>query len=121
MASREKHVNLQLEPQLNNYRVLSQSLAQAKEQQKQVSSVMADKTRTLQGLNEDIDSVKCEMEERGSWMTDGSPLVNIKKSVSRVKRDIVNMDVMIGALQHSLIQAGAKDRDKLYKFGVEYY
>ena len=81
---------------------------------------MAEKTRSLQGLNENIDSVKCEMEERGSWMTDGSPLVNIKKSVNRVKRDIVNMDVMIGALQHSLIQAVAKDRDKLYK-GMDTY
>ena len=82
---------------------------------------MGEKTRKLQGLNEDIDGVKCEMEERGSWMTDGSPLVNIKKSVSRVRRDILNMDVMIGVLQQSLIQAGVKDRDKLYKSGMEYY
>ena len=96
-----------------------QALAQVREQQKQVSSVMGEKTRRLQGLIENIDTVKAEMEERGSWMTDGSPLVNLKKSVSRVRRDILNMDVMIGVLQHSLIQAGLKDRDKLYKLGAE--
>ena len=139
MASREKHINLQLEPQLNNYRSLSQvcpplspshwhcevimlrlqGLAQVREQQKQVSTVMGEKTRRLQSLIENIDSVKSEMEERGTWMTDGSPLVNLKKSVSRVRRDILNMDVMIGVLQHSLVQAGVKDRDKLYKLGAD--
>ena len=96
-----------------------QGLAQVREQQKQVSTVMGEKTRRLQGLIENIDTVKAEMEERGSWMTDGSPLVNLKKSVSRVRRDILNMDVMIGVLQHSLIQAGVKDSDKLYKLGAE--
>ena len=96
-----------------------QGLAQVREQQRQVSTLMGEKTRSLQSLIENIDTVKSEMEERGSWMTDGSPLVNLKKSVSRVRRDILNMDVMIGVLQHSLVQAGVKDRDKLYKLGEE--
>ena len=37
ISSREKYVNSQLEPQLNQYRGLSQVLAQSKEQYKQVS------------------------------------------------------------------------------------
>ena len=36
ISSREKYMNSQLEPQLNEYRQLSQVLAQSKEQYKQV-------------------------------------------------------------------------------------
>ena len=36
IASREKYMNSQLEPQLNKYRQMSQVLAQTKEQYKQV-------------------------------------------------------------------------------------
>ena len=77
--------------------------------------MLGEKNRLLQQLTEEIDSVKTEMEERGSSMTDGSPLVNIKKAVSRVKREIINMDVMIGVLQHGLMEAGVKDKDNMNK------
>ena len=95
--------------------LFNQGLAQSKEQQRQVGAVLGEKNRLLQQLTEDIDSVKTEMEERGSSMTDGSPLVNIKKAVSRVKREIINMDVMIGVLQHGLMEAGVKDKDNMNK------
>ena len=48
-------------------------------------------------------------------MTDGSPLVNIKKALSRVRREIQGMDVMIGVLQHGLMEAGLKDKDNMNK------
>ena len=51
------------------------------------------------------------MEERGSSMTDGSPLVNIRKSLARVKAEIVAMDVRIGVVEHTLLQARLKDKE----------
>ena len=97
-----------------------QTLAQTKEHHKQASIAFNDKTRLLQQLTEEIDSVKTEMEDRGTSMTDGSPLVNIKKAVSKVKREINNMDVMIGVLQHGLLDAALKDKDNLKKFNYDY-
>ena len=44
---------------------------------------ISDKSRLLSNLTEEIDQVKQEMEDRGASMTDGSPLVSIKKSVSK--------------------------------------
>ena len=67
-----------------------------------------------------IDSIKNEMEERGSSMTDGAPLVAIKKSLRRMKRESLNMDVMIGVLQHGMLQAGLKDRDSMQKISDDY-
>ena len=83
-------------------------MAQSKEQHRLASVSISDKSRLLQQLTEDIDNVKSEMEERGSSMTDGSPLVNIKKAVSRVRREILDMDVMIGVLQQGLMQDRVK-------------
>ena len=71
-------------------------------------------------LEKIIDSIKNEMEERGSSMTDGAPLVAIKKSLRRVKAESLNMDVMIGVLQQGMLQAGLKDRDNMQKITDDY-
>ena len=71
-------------------------------------------------LEKIIDSIKNEMEERGSSMTDGAPLVAIKKSLRRVKAESLNMDVMIGVLQQGMLQAGLKDRDNMQKISDDY-
>ena len=59
-------------------RTLSQALAQNKEQYKQVSGGVTERSRVLAQITDEIESLKSEMEERGSSMTDGSPLVNIR-------------------------------------------
>ena len=43
-------------------------------------------------------------------MTDGSPLVNIRKNLARVKQEILGMDVRIGVLEHTVMQARLRDR-----------
>ena len=37
-------------------------------------------------------------------MTDGSPLVSIRRSLARVRSEITGMDVRIGVVEHSLLQ-----------------
>ena len=69
----------------------------------------------LSRIIEDIETVKAEMEERGSSMTDGSPLVNIRRSLARVRSEITSMDVRIGVLEHSLLQARLKDRSNMQR------
>ena len=76
---------------------------------------MTERSRFLLRIVEDIEAVKAEMEERGSSMTDGSPLVNIRRSLARVKSEITSMDVRIGVLEHSLLQARMKDRSNMQR------
>ncbi|PSN44094.1 hypothetical protein C0J52_07657 [Blattella germanica] len=42
-----------------------------------------------------------------------TPLVNIKKAMSQVKSEISVMDVRIGVLEHSLLQARLRDKNQL--------
>lgn len=143
VESRERHINLQIEAPLTSYRQMSQVcqvsgvhcstceniwsivekyllqvLAQAKEQQRQAGASLVEKTRALAQLTEELEGVKAEMETRGSSMTDGAPLVSIKRALARVRREIGGMDVMIGVLQQGLLQAAVKDNMK--KFNDEY-
>ena len=69
----------------------------------------------LAQITDDIETVKADMEERGSSMTDGSPLVNIRKSLARVKTEITAMDVRIGVVEHTLLQARMKDRSNMQR------
>ena len=76
---------------------------------------MTERSRLLSQIMDDIEAVKMEMEERGSSMTDGSPLVNIRRSLARVKSEITSMDVRIGVLEHTLIKARMKDRSNMQR------
>ena len=48
-------------------------------------------------------------------MTDGTPLVNIRKTLSRLKQEVVNMDVRIGVVEHTLLQARMKDKSNMQR------
>lgn len=89
---REMHINRQLEPALNEFRAVQEELSKVKEQYRDVSGGVTERTRTLNKLTEELEQVKKEMDERGSSMTDGSKFI-INYSVvyprSFVNRDIV--------------------------------
>ncbi|KAF3857700.1 hypothetical protein F7725_010901 [Dissostichus mawsoni] len=86
VSSREKYINNQLESLIQEYRG-----AQAK-------------------LSQELEKVKQEMEEKGSSMSDGAPVVKIKQSLTKLKQEIIQMDVRIGVVEHTLLQAKLKEK-----------
>ena len=72
-----------------------------------------ERSKLLSNITDELEMIKNEMDERGSSMTDGSPLVNIRKSLSRMRSEIEGMDVRIGVIQHTLLQAGFKNKESL--------
>ncbi len=66
-------------------------------------------------IADDLEAIKAEMEERGSSMTDGTPLVNVRKNLARMKQELVTMDVRIGVVQHTLLQAKLKDKSNMQR------
>ncbi|KAJ8938930.1 hypothetical protein NQ318_011692 [Aromia moschata] len=109
IGGREKYFNRELENILEEYRNLQDQLSKIKDNYRNISSGVAERNRELHKLNDRLESVKQQMEERGSSMTDGTPLVNIKKSVARIKAEIVDMDVRIGVLECILLQTKVRD------------
>ena len=53
-----------------------------------MSGGVTERSRLLSQIADELESVKAEMEERGSSMTDGAPLVNIRKTLGRMKQEV---------------------------------
>ncbi|XP_011699103.1 PREDICTED: intraflagellar transport protein 57 homolog [Wasmannia auropunctata] len=75
IKTRETYLNKQLEPSLTQYRSLQEELSKVKEQYRDVSGGVTERTRVLNKLMEKLEHVKREMDERGSSMTDGSEYI----------------------------------------------
>ncbi|XP_032665421.1 intraflagellar transport protein 57 homolog isoform X1 [Odontomachus brunneus] len=113
IKTRETYLNRQLEPSLTEYRTLQEELSKVKEQYRDVSGGVTERTRVLSKLMEELELVKREMDERGSSMTDGTPLINIKKTITKMKNEISEMNIRIGVLEYSLMCARVRDRTQL--------
>ncbi|CAL7934543.1 unnamed protein product [Xylocopa violacea] len=110
LKTRESYLNRQLEPTLKEYQLLQDELSKIKEQYRDVSGGVTERTRIFNKLSEELEHVKKEMDERGSSMTDGTPLINIKKTITKMKNEISEMNVRIGVLEYSLMCARIRDR-----------
>jgi len=110
IGSREKYINNQLESLVQEYRSVQERLSQAKEKYKEGSTGVSDRSRTLADLTEELEKIKMEMEEKGSSMTDGAPLVKIKQTLNRLKVESTQIDIRIGVIEHVLRQAHFRDK-----------
>ncbi|XP_067402311.1 intraflagellar transport protein 57 homolog isoform X1 [Emydura macquarii macquarii] len=111
--SREKYINNQLEHLVQEYRTAQAQLSEAKEKYQQGSGGVTERTRTLSEITEVLEKVKQEMEEKGSSMTDGAPLVKIKQALTKLKQETVQMDIRIGVVEHTLLQSKLKEKSNM--------
>lgn len=113
VSIREKYLNRELDSQLNEYRKVQDQLIQSKEQYNSLSGGVTERTRELAVLTDRLENVKQEMEERGSSMTDGTPVVNIKKAIVKIKSELTAMDIRIGVLECYLLQSKVRQNKLL--------
>ncbi|KAG5674615.1 hypothetical protein PVAND_004569 [Polypedilum vanderplanki] len=100
--SREKHLNKDLKVLINEYKELSIEMSKIANEIKENEQTKAEMDETISKLTNELENVKIQMEQRGNSMTDGSPLINIKKAVIRLKEEISELDIKIGVMQHTL-------------------
>lgn len=110
VGSREKYINNQLEHLVQEYRSAQAKLSEAKERYREASGGVTDRTRVLAEITEELEKVKQEIEEKGSSMSDGAPVVKIKQSLTKLRQEIVQMDIRIGVVEHDLLQAKLKEK-----------
>lgn len=102
IESREKHLNNDLKPLIDQYKTISTEHAQVLAQMKQTKTEINEFEKLFDKLNHEYETIKLQMEQRGATMSDGSPFINLKKAIARIKEEIVQMDLEISVMQHSI-------------------
>ncbi|BES94403.1 intraflagellar transport protein 57 [Nesidiocoris tenuis] len=110
MSKREKLINNQFELLLTQYRALQDELAAVNERYREVNVGVVERQKTLNSLTDQLESVKQEMDERGATMSDGSPLVHIKKALKDIKKEIFEMDINIAVAEHVIVESKLRDK-----------
>jgi estrogen-related receptor beta like 1 len=109
VVSREEYLQHQFEPILSEYIGLRSQRNAVLSDYERASSGITDKSAVLSSISDELESLKTEMEERGSSMTDGTPLVSLRKALQRIKNEVTTIDVRIGVATHTILQANLKD------------
>merc|ERR1719199_763735 len=64
----------------------------------------------LKSLTEEMEIVKNDMEERSSTVTDTAPIVKMKDAFKKLRSDTRQLEVRIGVVSHTLMQAKLRQR-----------
>lgn len=110
IGSREKYINSQMEGQLTEFRHLQDRLSEIKERYRIASTTVNSQSRELSQITEELESVKSQMDEKGTTMSDSGPVVKIKQALTRMKNEIVHMELRIGVLQHVVMTSKMNDK-----------
>ncbi|XP_062545869.1 intraflagellar transport protein 57 homolog [Armigeres subalbatus] len=102
IESREKHLNNDLKDLIQQYKRILVEYNQVHNQMKAIDGEKTEKEHDLSKITNELENIKIQMEQRGNSMTDGSPLINIKKAIFRIKEEISDMDIKIGVMEHTL-------------------
>lgn len=103
-SSREKYINQQLDGLINELRSSHDKLAKAKETYTSQTSGIAEKTTRLGEINQELDTIKNEMEERGQAISDGKPIQQAKRAITQLTKENCELDVRIAVIEHEITQ-----------------
>merc|ERR1712110_196883 len=93
-----------MEGLLMQLRQTQDRLGESEANYEKVSGGLARKTEELGQITNQLDQVKRAMEERGTSMTDGAPLVKLKQALNRVTQENKDMRLQAAVLEHQLTQ-----------------
>lgn len=102
--SREKHLNNDLAHIVAQYKEVSIDHGQLRSAIKEVDDEKSALEQSFDKISHEFENVKTQMEQRGNAMADGSPLINIKRAIAKIKEEIVEMELEISVMRHSFDQ-----------------
>ncbi|KAI9224197.1 intra-flagellar transport protein 57-domain-containing protein [Blastocladiella britannica] len=113
LKSREVYVNSQLGHVVGDYRGVQERVSALRSEAAAAGEKNSALARDLQRVSDELESVKVQMDDLGSGMTDSKPLLNIKASLQKLKVEIKQMDVRTGVLEHQLLNGRLKHKTSI--------
>jgi estrogen-related receptor beta like 1 len=110
IKNKENFINSQFDHRALDYRTQQEELAQVQQQYTELNEVVMNYQIELKNVAEDLEVVKGEMEERSSTVTDTAPIVKMKEAFKKLRTDTRQLEVRIGVVSHTLMQAKLKQK-----------
>jgi len=99
----EQKLNSQCKEGVDEFAGKQDKLQEVQDEYNTKSEAINELTNTLSQVSDELNSVRGKMDERGTSMTDTSPLIKIKSALARLKDERKAMDVRIGVVTHTLV------------------
>jgi len=109
LSNREKMLNDQFGSELAEYTTSKEHLDTCRKNHNQMADSLADLTNQLQKTEGELEDIRNQLDERGSSISDSSPVVRMKAAIRDLQKEIRDMDVRIGVVSHSLVQHALKE------------
>lgn len=103
LESRERYVQQQMHALCNELLAYRSELNRSMDNYQQINGGVISKSRRLAELNEQIQRVKTETEKREQFINDKAPLIQIKKSLAKLKLEINELNIKIGVGMRNLM------------------
>lgn len=108
VGSKEKYISKKLEPLIQEHLSVRARLHEEQERYRQASARVMERRQELTEVSAEVMKIKQEINDRD--MTDGTPVVRIRCSLTRLRQEVVQMDKRIGMVQHLLLRATLKEK-----------
>eukprot|EP00746_Dinoflagellata_sp_MGD_P002383 gnl/MRDRNA2_/MRDRNA2_104630_c0_seq1.p1 gnl/MRDRNA2_/MRDRNA2_104630_c0~~gnl/MRDRNA2_/MRDRNA2_104630_c0_seq1.p1 ORF type:complete len:406 (+),score=119.35 gnl/MRDRNA2_/MRDRNA2_104630_c0_seq1:77-1294(+) len=118
IRSKENFINAQFEYRAGDYREQQEELQRVSQQYNELNEVVMNLQNDQKSVTEELEVVKSEMEERSSTVTDTAPCVKIKDAFKQLRLDARQLEVRIGVVSHTLLQAKIWQKPSEKKIGL---
>jgi len=121
IRSKEAFINNQFEHRAGDYRQQQEELTTVQSSYTELHEVVTNYQIELKNLSEELEVVKNDMEERSSTVTDTAPIVKMKDAFKKLRGDTRQLEVRIGVVSHTLMQAKLRQRPQDLQGKQGYY
>lgn len=110
ISAKERSINKEFEHLGGEFRAKQSALDSVQESYAALQKEVADLSRDLADKSDAIESIKSSVSDRNNTMTDVSPLRKLTTSLSQLKKEVAHMELRIGVVAQTLLQAKLKSQ-----------
>merc|ERR1719379_459478 len=118
IRSKEAFINTQFEGRASDHRTQQGELNQVQAQYTELNEVVMNLQMEYKSVADELELVKTDMEERSSTVTDTAPIVKMKDAFKKLRQDTRQLEVRIGVVSHTLMQAKLCQRPQDDRHGL---
>jgi estrogen-related receptor beta like 1 len=110
VRTKEAYINTQFDSRAADFRGRSRELEEVTQKYNSLNESHMTQLEELRQSTDEYESLRGEMAACSQTVQDTAPLVKIKDALKRLKGDICQMDLRIGVVNHTLMQAKLRQR-----------